>query len=455
MSQVEDLLENVAKVLEGAFYGDVRLERAYGTSVSKTKVEESITSSSHFGICIRIFSDNKWHYLGYAHPDTQKILDETRRKVEKVGNRPSSLYLQKSWKTDSKVNMKENPADISPEEKLKSVREIFSNIMDAKMIINASTGIGSSKNEMIFMNTEGCILRQELNYMRVVLSAIAKENGRIEDDYFVLAKQGGYELFTGLDIDEKIESVTKGAKELLSAKMIDGGRWTIITDPEISGVIAHESFGHGLEADQVLRGRSYLAGLQGKKIVSELVSMHDNSALEGERGFFFFDHEGIKSADTTLVENGVLVDFIHDRQSAAFMNTNATGSARAQDFSRKVYVRMSNTYVSPGEWKHDELVEDTQHGFYLVKASHGMEDPLGGNLQVSARKTLEIKNGEFTGQLFKGVAISGKVLEFLNNVDAVTNDFEISGSGCGKGHEDYVPVSTGGPYMRIKNAIIG
>jgi TldD protein len=84
-----------------------------------------------------------------------------------------------------------------------------------------------------------------------------------------------------------------------------------------------------------------------------------------------------------------------------------------------------------------------------------MEDPLGGNLQVSARKALEIKNGKFTGQLFKGVAISGKVLEFLNNVNAVTNDFEISGSGCGKGHEDYVPVSTGGPYMRIKNAIIG
>jgi TldD protein len=136
------------------------------------------------------------------------------------------------------------------------------------------------------------------------------------------------------------------------------------------------------------------------------------------------------------------------------MNSNVTGNARAQDFSRKVFVRMSNTYIEPGEWKHNELIEDTKEGFYLIKASTGMEDPLGGNLQIITDKAREIKNGEL-GQFYKGVGISGKVLEFLNNVDAVTDDFEIRGSGCGKGHEDYVPVSSGGPYMRVRKAIIG
>jgi len=203
-----------------------------------------------------------------------------------------------------------------------------------------------------------------------------------------------------------------------------------------------------------MRGRSYLAELKGKKIVSELVSMHDNSGLKGERGYFIFDDEGVKSNDTVLVKNGVLTHFMHGRQSAAFMNSDVTGNARAQDFSRKVFVRMSNTYVEPGDWKHDELVEETKEGYYLIKALTGMEDPLGGNLQVITHKAKEIKDGEL-GQLYKGVGISGKVLEFLSRVDAVTDDFEVRGSGCGKGHEDYVPVSSGGPFMRVRKAIIG
>jgi len=304
------------------------------------------------------------------------------------------------------------------------------------------------------MNTEGSVLRQVLPFFRFIIVSIAKEGKRVEQDYFTLAKQGGYELFTSLNLDHLIKKVTDNSVEMLKAKIIKGGKYDIIVDPEISGVIAHESFGHGCEADQVLRNRSYLAKLKDKKIISELVSIHDNSALKEERGYFIFDDEGIASSDTTIVKNGILKNFMHDRQSAAFMNCDVTGNARAQDFSRKVFVRMSNTFIEPGEWKHDELVEDTKEGFYLIRALTGMEDPLGGSLQIVTNKAREIKNGEL-GQLFKGVGISGKVLEFLNNVDAVTDDFEIRGSGCGKGHEDYVPVSSGGPYMRVRKAIIG
>jgi TldD protein len=286
------------------------------------------------------------------------------------------------------------------------------------------------------------------------MSPIAREGKRVEYDYFILAKQGGYELFTSIDLDRKIEEVVNGSIQMLKAKTLKGGRHDIIVDPEISGVIAHESFGHGCEADQVLRNRSYLAALKGKKIISDLVSMHDNSSLIGERGYFVFDDEGVKSSDTVLVKKGVLTHFMQDRQSAAFMNSDVTGNARAQDFTRKVFVRMTNTYIEPGDWKRDELIEDTDKGFYLIRAQTGMEDPLGGNLQIVTFKAREIKDGELGG-LHKGVGISGKVLEFLSRVDAVTDDFEMRGSGCGKGHEDYVPVSSGGPHMRVRKAIIG
>jgi TldD protein len=449
-----DLMEKIVQILGKTYYGDVRFESGNVLSIGKNKVEENINTASSIGLCIRAFSDNKWYYLGFNEIDEEKILDETKILVRRVGNKPSKLLMQDPWEIEKEMKVKKKPEDISIDEKIKTVRNTFGRLMKNKTIVNASSVLAHANNETLFMNTEGSDLRQVLPFFRFSMSAIAKEGKRIEYDYFLLQKQGGYELFTSLDLDQEINNVVNSSIELLKAKVLRGGVHDIIVDPDVSGVIAHESFGHGCEADQVLRDRSYLAKLLGKKIISELVSIHDNSSLTGERGYFLFDDEGIKSSDTVIVKDGVLNHFLHDRQSAIFMNSNVTGNARAQDFSRKVFVRMSNTYIEPGDWKHDELVEDTDKGFYLIKALTGMEDPLGGNLQLVTHKVREIKNGEL-GQLYKGVGISGKVLEFLSNVDAVTDDFDMRGSGCGKGHEDYVPVSSGGPYMRVRKAIIG
>jgi len=452
--EIRDLMEKVVRILERTYYGDVRFDSGSAVAVGKNKSEENISTASSSGLCIRAFSDNKWHYLGFNEINEKRIIDETEKLVRRIGNNSSDIIIKDPWEIDEEIKVKENPNSISLEEKMQTVRDIFKKMMKRKKIVNATVGISHSTDETISMNTEGSVLRQVLPFFRFIIVSIAKEGKRVEQDYFTLAKQGGYELFTSLNLDHLIKKVTDNSVEMLKAKIIKGGKYDIIVDPEISGVIAHESFGHGCEADQVLRNRSYLAKLKDKKIISELVSIHDNSALKEERGYFIFDDEGIASSDTTIVKNGILKNFMHDRQSAAFMNCDVTGNARAQDFSRKVFVRMSNTFIEPGEWKHDELVEDTKEGFYLIRALTGMEDPLGGSLQIVTNKAREIKNGEL-GQLFKGVGISGKVLEFLNNVDAVTDDFEIRGSGCGKGHEDYVPVSSGGPYMMVRKAIIG
>jgi len=450
----KDFLEKIVNILSNTYYGDVRLDKGYGIGIGKNKSRESINTSSSCGLCVRVLSDNKWHYLGFDNLEKEKILDQVKKLVEKAGNKKSKIILQDGWKIDKEIQVKKDPNNVSLEEKTQTIREIFKKVMENDKIINASSSISHSKSETLFMNTEGSVLRQVLPFFKFSIAATAREGKRIEQDYFVLAKQGGYELFENINIGQKINKVIAGATDMLKAEKIKGGRHDIIIDPEISGVVAHESFGHGLEADQALRDRSYLEKLKNKKIISDLVSIHDNGTLQGERGFFFFDDEGVKSNDTTLVKDGVLVKFMHDRQSAAFMDSTVTGNARAQDFSRKVFVRMTNTYIEPKDWKHDELLEETKSGFYLIRCLTGMEDPLGGNLQLMTHKAKKIENGELKG-LYQGVGISGKVLEFLNNADAVTDDFEIRGSGCGKGHEDYVSVSSGGPFMRIKNAIIG
>lgn len=448
-------MEKITEILQQTYYGDVRYEKNSVTLVSKNKSEESISQRTYEGLCVRVISDNRWHYLGFDNlNDEEKILSEVETLVRRIGNKKSLIWIQKGWELEKSAKMKEDPEGISIEEKMKVIRDIFKNGMKNKMVANFGVGMGHSKSETFFMNTEGSVLRQTLPFFRFSMSATTKEGRNLENDYYVEAKQGGYEIFRKIDVEKEMEEMVKSAIDMLHAKQVKGGVYDIIIDPEISGVVAHESFGHGLEADQVMRNRSYLAPLAGKKIISELVSIHDNSSMEGERGFFFFDDEGIKSRDNILVEKGVLKGFIHDRQSAAFMESEPTGNARAQDFTRKVFARMSNTYISPGDWDVEEMIEDTDSGYYLIKNLTGMEDPLGGNMQLVTHKAKEIKNGELIG-LFKGVSISGKVLEFLNNVDAVGKDFDIKGGGCGKGKEDYVSVTTGGPHMRIRKAIIG
>lgn len=451
---IRDLMEKIVDILGDTYYGDVRYDSGESTGVGKNKSEESISTGSANGLCVRAISDNKWYYLGFDTINKKKILDETKKMVKRVGNKRSKIWLQDPWELEKVLPVKEDPDDIPIEKRMETVREIHKRIMKNKKIINSNVGIGNSRTKTIFMNTEGTKLSQVLPYFKFIMTATSKEGKNLEGDYFVLAKQGGYELFRNLDIEEKSNEIVKNAIAMLGAKQIKGGRYDIIIDPEISGVVAHESFGHGLEADQVMRDRSYLAPLKGKKIISELVSIHDNPSMKGERGFVFFDDEGIESRDNILVDKGVLKQFMHDRQSCVLMSSEPTGNARAQDFARKVFVRMTNTYISPGDWKLQELIEETKSGYYLIKNLTGMEDPLGGNMQMITGRAMEIKNGELTG-LFKGVGIAGKVLEFLSDVDAVTKDFQVRGSGCGKGREDYVSVSSGGPYMRVRNAVIG
>ena len=451
---IQDLMQKIVDILNQTYYGDVRYESSQSTGIGKNKSEESISTGSSNGLCIRVISDNKWYYLGFDTIDEEKILGEVEKLVRRIENKKSKIWLQDPWNLDKEISTKKDPNELSFEERMQTIREIFSQIIENKKIANANVGMGNARGETIFMNTEGSKLRQVLPYFKFVMSATSKQNKKFENDYFVLAKQGGYELFREINIEEKINEIVNNAIAMLDAKQIKGGKYDIIVDPEISGVIAHESFGHGLEADQVMRDRSYLTSLKGKKVISDLVSIHDNGTLPGERGTFFFDDDGIKTKDNTLVDKGVLKQFMHDRQSCVLMNSNPTGNARAQDFSKKVLVRMTNTYISPGDWKLKELIEETKSGYYLIKSLTGMEDPLGGNMQMITARAMKIKNGELTG-LFEGVGITGKVLEFLSRVDAVTDDFKITGSGCGKGKEDYVSVTTGGPYMRVKKAMIG
>jgi len=228
----------------------------------------------------------------------------------------------------------------------------------------------------------------------------------------------------------------------------------VIIDPDVAGLLAHEVMGHASEADEIVKKRSFLTGVVGKKVGSELVTMVDDGTVPGAYGTIPFDSEGTPSSKTIIIENGVYKGYMHNLETAAIMNVKLTGNGRAQDYNRRVWVRMTNTFFEKGDWDLEEMISETKKGLLALKALSGMEDPVGGGFEARVLKGYIIENGE-KKNFVRSFTLTGKALDILKTVDAVSKDFTLHGGSCGKGEEDFVPVSTGGPYMRAKILVGG
>ena len=203
-----------------------------------------------------------------------------------------------------------------------------------------------------------------------------------------------------------------------------------------------------------MKKRSFLSDLVGVEVGTDQVSMVDDGSIPGLLGSFPFDSEGTPSSRTSIIENGIFRGYMQTLETAAVMGTNPTGNGRAQDYNRRIFARMTNTFFDKGTWNNQEIIEDTKDGLYIIKTHSGMEDVVGGGVQATSLKGYIIKNGELS-QLVRQLAIAGNVLEILKTVDAVGNELEFSGGTCGKGEEDWVPVTSGGPHMRMQLVVGG
>src|SRR3989442_181884 len=169
---------------------------------------------------------------------------------------------------------------------------------------------------------------------------------------------------------------------------------TVVTDPGVSGLLAHEVMGHASEGDEIVKKRSFLTDQVGKKVGSPLVSMYDDGTYPGAHGSIPFDAEGTPAHKTTVIDRGIYRGFLHSLETSGMLKARPTGNGRAQDFGRRVWVRMTNTYFGAGRDKKDEILEDTKSGVLTRKWISGMEDPVGGSFQAVTQSGFRIQKGE-------------------------------------------------------------
>ncbi len=244
--------------------------------------------------------------------------------------------------------------------------------------------------------------------------------------------------------------IRKGAI-LARAKPIVPGVYDVITDPSITGLIAHEAFGHGVEMDQFVKDRALAKEFVGKYVASPICNMRDGAAAALSAASYFFDDDGVLAGDTQIIKDGILVTGISDLSSATQLGTAPTGNGRRESIRRKAYARMTNTFFEPGKDKLEDMIASIDHGYMLFETNNGMEDPKNWAIQCVAEYGIEIVDGRLTENYVAPVVMSGYVPDLLGSISMVSDDFRVIGAGsCGKGYKEWVRVSDGGSALKVK-----
>jgi len=457
LGNVFDLLEYAGNEMEGKVeYWDALFDSQSSCSISKDNVDEKIVLPELTGIQLRSFKNGVWRSASTYKMDESKLKEMAKHLVKPrpKAEREIKLKYLSPLRLNVTMPFKKNPDDVSLESKIEDIRSFHDAALNLdKRIINVQTRYLDSRIERIFVNSEGSSMRQVVTRTRLLMFPIARENNKIRMDFVSLGGAKGYEVVDETDFDAVAKKTVDSSIELLNAKTPPSGEFPVVVDSHMAGIIAHESFGHGLEADQVIRQRSYLAGLIGKQVASELTTIIDSSKVPGGHGSYVFDDEGIPAKENILVKNGILERFLTDRFCASVLQCENTASSRVESYLTKHFVRMSNTYFAAGDMTLEELLEPIKKGVMLVHSNFGMEDPLGGGIQCTSTKGYMIEHGKI-GVPLTEISLSGSVLEVLKSIDGVGKKLEFGLGTCGKGSEDLVPVGDGGPYLRIQRAIV-
>lgn len=448
-----DLFEEIIeKTIPQVDYVDIRAGKGNNTGVvmKDGKVQEINTGIS-LGARIRVLNNGAW---GFAYTNDISKLDEIAKNSIKMSNSLNGdIELGEVDIVNDKVktNVKIPVSQVSIEEK----KELMSDTHDSANIGDVkSTTVNYFDNQSVisFVSSEGSSIISEESSVGLFLNVAASSGDIIQFGHGSIGGARGYETLKESDIEEFGRKTGEKATRLLKAKTPPSGKFPIITDNELTGVFIHEALGHAVEGDLILQNDSILKSQVGNKIASDIVNIVDNPSLKEGFGYYPYDGEGVKTCKNQLVKEGKLVGLLNSRETASKLGMKSSGNVRSS-LSDKPIVRMSNTYLEPGDMSFEELIEDIPEGIYLKGSRGGQVDTGKGIFQFNAAESFKIKNGEITEAL-RDVSLSGNILETLKNVDGLGSDFKLSVGFCGKAGQS-APVGDGGPHTRILNALVG
>jgi len=442
------------KYREVCDYADLRVsENEFEKIIIENGRISSISRYSISGYGVRIILNGS---LGFGFTSNKNSVEEAFKNALKLARISEKLKKEKIQipeqdyiREELVLKTKEDPFEVDEDSKLKFLID-FDDLRKNEIKNVVSALFFERKKEKFIGDRE---ISQEITRTIFSLRAVGKERDKMVTARISIGRNGGYENIKEINKVEKKNEIKEKINNLLKAKHPKPGIYPVVIDNELTVTFFHEAIGHSCEADSILSNTSTFCNKIGKKIGSELITLYDDPTLY-DRGFYFYDNEGIKGKRTTLIENGVLVGLMHSRETAAKMNTVPSGNGRAECATEIILPRMSNTVVKKGDLSFDELIEDIKFGYY-IKGGGGTVDTITGNFMFKGEIGYEIVNGKL-GEPVLDVSLSGTALEILNEIDGVGKDWKISykGSSCGKDGQ-WVDVGGAAPHIRIKKVMVG
>ena len=453
MEENLDLFEQlIEKTISKVDYVDIRAGNGNNTSIiMKDGDLQEINTGMSLGVRIRVLNNGAW---GFAYTNDISKLDEIAETSIKLSNSlKGDISLSKADIIQDKVatDVKIPLSDVSIEEK-KEIMSDASKAANLDEVTSTTVSYSDAQGKEIILSSEGTNIQMNTSRVAMFLNAAATNGEIIQFGHNSIGGVKGFEAISNTDIEKFGREIGQKAVRLLNAESAPSGKFQIITDPNLTGVFIHEALGHAVEGDLILQNDSILKDKLGSKIGSDIVNIYDNASLKDGFGYYPYDVEGVKTKPNHLVENGKLISLLNSRETASKLNMQSSGNARSIIADQPI-VRMSNTYLQPGDMSFEELIEDINDGIYLKGSRGGQVDTGKGIFQFNAAEGFKIENGEISTPL-RDVSLSGNILETLNNVDAIGNDFELSVGFCGKDGQT-APVGDGGPHTRILNALVG
>jgi TldD protein len=292
--------------------------------------------------------------------------------------------------------------------------------------------------------------------VRLNVSVVVGQGDKQETGSFGTGGREGFQRFVATDQWQfAIDEAVRQALVNLDAVPAPAGTFDVVLGPGWPGILLHEAVGHGLEGDFNRKKESAFAGLMGQRVAAPGVTVVDDGTIASRRGSLTVDDEGTPTQTTTLIEDGILVGYMQDRQNARLMGMKPTGNGRRQSYAHIPMPRMTNTIMLGGKDDPAEILKSVKSGIYAVSFSGGQVDITIGKFVFACTEAYRIENG-ILGPALKGAMLIGNGPDAMTRVKMIGNDMKLDpGIGtCGKNGQG-VPVGVGQPTLRIDQITVG
>ncbi len=450
------LRELIQKHKEACDYLEIRLEQSAESGlVFSGKELESLTQKQEQGGYVRALIKGGWGEASFNDlSQIESYVQQAIQSAKRIGKGTSQLASVNGVEDDVALDLKEDPRTLALEEKVKLFSNYNQQILKADPLITSSrVGYFDQHKILWIANSFGTNIVQEKLDLAGRMTAIAT-NGKNSQAYgTTFGSSNNFGVTRNLE--KQVTKACADAVELVKAPKVKGGSYPVVIDPILTGVFAHEAFGHLSEGDNVYESEQMKQVMKlGTEFGRPILNIFDTGLTTGSRAYMKYDDEGVPTEETPLIKEGKLVGRLHSLETAGKMKEKPTGSARAMSYKFPPICRMRNTCIGPGTSSFEEMIKDIELGVYAVETNGGQTN--GEIFAFVASKGYMIRNGQIA-EMVRDVSLSGNVFETLKKIDAIGSDYTVrdAAGGCGKGGQWPLPTAESGPHIRIESAVVG